>query len=52
VSVATRGDPRLAAVSGVAGQILDLDLQGRRGVVLARVREDGAIAVVPVFVGR
>lgn len=43
---------RLAAVSGVAGQILDLDLQGRRGVVLARVREDGAIAVVPVFVGR
>jgi hypothetical protein len=43
---------RLAVASGASGQILDLDLQGRRGVVLARVREEGAIGVVPVFVGR
>jgi len=43
---------RLEAVSGAAGQTLDLELGGRRGIVLARIREAGAVRVIPVFVGR
>jgi hypothetical protein len=42
----------LGGVSGTAGQTLELDVQGRRGIVLARVREAGVVTVVPVFVGR